>query len=257
MNRLLAIAFLVGLCCLSCGGNSLPAETALEEPTETEAEQPDFEHLPAQDGFVQEAFAQEAEQSLKNLYTKPGHEVLDEISAIDLLSYLSGYYPSGHPFPIIFLDPKLKQLSITHQKFQAHYPLEKLDEAMESYFGQLVEHGYEIEGRRKETYTSIMVDGEEMVVMQVEDLFPDKSSTQKHFSPAQYEFLHNELGPFSGMVYISGYGQNKRNYPLMAGTGYESTARLNLLGPGMAMEFSFAQLDEAFDKFEEYVKDAQ
>lgn len=254
MNRLGIFLFSMLVLAFGCNHPQESSSPATDTLASEAMAPPSMDSLPKLEGFIDQDYALEMEATLEGLYKKSGHKVLEGIKAIDLFSYLSGFYTSGHPFPIIYLDRKAQQFTVTHKAFQAHYPIEKQDEALESYFDQLVEHGYEINGRRKENYSTIKIDGEERVVMRMSDLFPDQSTTKKHFSQAQYEFIYNELNAIEGLAYLSGYGNNGRNFPLMAGTGFQSTARLNLLGPGMAMEFSFDDLDLAFDKYEEYLR---
>jgi hypothetical protein len=204
-----------------------PAPTAPSGPLTVDPEAP--------------AYRQELQRALKALSEKPNYAVLHSVKAIDLFSYLSAHYPSGHPFPVIYLDPQAGRLIVTHKKFQQSFPATQLDPALDAYMNQLVEHGYTLHGKTKK------------VELSLHELFPDETATQSHFTAPQYTFLRDELTPFSGFAYLSGLEPTGRDFPLMVGTGYEASARISIMGKDIAQEMTFEYVDSAFAVYRKYI----
>jgi hypothetical protein len=223
-----------------------PSESADTIPSPVVAEPIEMNPHPSSYGLTLQA-------TLRELMAKPRFEVMQDIKAIDLFSYLSAHYPSGHPFPVLFLDPAKHTLTVSHKAFQQEYPSNQLDKALVAYRAQLVEHGYMIDGVAKDNNKYVVVKGEKMVQMDLKDLFPDEGEAKSHFTAAQFDFIHNELNATAGFVYLSGLENTGHDYPLIVGTGSKETARLSVLGKGIAEEFRFEQLDAALASFKAHV----
>lgn len=198
-------------------------------------------------------YEEEVLGALQKVQAEPGYRSLRTVPAIKLFSYLSGHYPSGHPFPILFLDPVEGTLTVTHKKVQTTYPYNRLQAALDAYKAELVAHGYKVDGKVKDNARYVDVNGAQMVYMELDELLPDETEAKLQFTAEQYDFIYHSMSATAGFAYLSGVGNTGRDYPMMAGTGYQESARLHVLGKGLALAFKFEELDAAFQAYRNYV----
>jgi hypothetical protein len=194
------------------------------------------------------------QKGLENLAATEGYEALQTIDALNLFSYLSGYYKGGHNFPALFYDPQNNTFTVTSSYIQKTFLFHQFENALSLYKEVLIEKGYEIDGVVKDNTIYIEVDGEEMVILNLAELFPNTKETKSFFTDHQYDFIYKKLGGWQGFSYLSGVGETDRDFPLMVGVGYMDTARLRVLGKGMAHAFKFDELDRAFNTYRTYIE---
>jgi hypothetical protein len=190
---------------------------------------------------------------LRNLENTPDYEVMHSIEASDLFSYFSGYYPSGHPFPCMFYNPRNKTLTVSASDYQQSFNLNQFNSALDSYRALLSANGFLSKETQLNNVDYVWVDGRKMVYLDLKKLFPDQNEAKSHFTTPQYYFLYHEVGGWQGFSYLSGYKNIHRDFPLMVGVGYKENARLRVLGKDIAQEFTFDQLDSAFTFYRDYV----
>lgn len=192
-------------------------------------------------------------ERLKDLSEKPGYENIQSIKALDLFSYISGYYQSGHSFPCIFYDPQNRTFTVTHSEFQQVYKEKELDNAIETFVTVLINSGYEINGKSTDNNKYIWIDGKKMVYVPISDLFPDDKAVKSHFTQSQYDFICSTDG-WLMFSYLSGIKSDTyRDYPLMVALGYKETSCIWVLGKGMAEEFKTNDTTSAFKLYREYI----
>ncbi|MFC1582514.1 hypothetical protein ACFL4W_03135 [Planctomycetota bacterium] len=198
-------------------------------------------------------FEQELQRSLDTLSRKENYAILHSIEAIDLVSYLSGYYPGGNTFPCIFFDPEQDQLTVSASGYQQTFGCDKLEDALGAFLSALINKGYEIDGVKVDNNKYVTLDGKKMVYIEVEELFPNTDSVKEHFSDDQYSFIYSDLGGWQGFTYFSGYGISPRDYPLITALGWDDMACLRVMGEDLAHEFKFGSIEKAFDTYREYI----
>lgn len=182
------------------------------------------------------AFKEEMLTFLHNMQALPDHGVMDEIPTQKLFAYFSGHIPSMHPFPVLYLDKAGGRFHISHKAMVDSISATLPDSAINAYIEQLRAHGYVVRGKG----------GDDADALSLEGLFPDESKTAKFFKPAQLEFLHGNVSASAAFAYLAGVGEWGRGVPMMAGVGYEQKARLWVLGPDVAEEYTFDEADAAF-----------
>lgn len=188
-------------------------------------------------------FRADLEKALGTLREAPDYSLMGQIPAAKLFAYFSGHIPSSHPFPLIYLDSAAHRFTVFHQSYTSSFAADSAGMALDDFRAQLQAHGYPIEGAAK------VEDG----TLNIADLFPDQEAAAKEFTPAQYAFLRDEVSPREAFAYLSGISNTGVAHPLMVGVGFEETARLWLMGPGLAEAWTFEQIDSAFTHYEEYV----
>ena len=223
----------------------IEAEIVLDEPDVQKEIQAEGAQL---------SFKENVENTLNKLEQASNYEVLHTIKSIHLFSYLSGYYSGSHSFPCIFYNPKNNTLTVSSTDYQQSFKGSDFDAALASYLSLLKQKGYEIDGEAVDNNTYVEVNGEKMVYVKMEELFPSTEEVESHFTTDQYDFLYSNVGALTGYSYLSGYGNSPRDYIIMMGAGYKKTARLRIVGKDIAHEFTFDQLGEAFDQYRACVK---
>jgi hypothetical protein len=202
-------------------------------------------------------FMEEEQESVKFLLDKPGSDVLQSIPALELFSYVSGYYPGGHSFPVIFYDPSSKRFVVSSSQFQLAYTTDKLEQAFKMYTTAVLNKGYKISDSTEvvDNRTRVSIDGEEKVVVALNEIFPDPSKTKTHFSEEQYDFIYSKLDGWGAFSYLAGVSERSgRDYPLIVTLGYQESAHYRVLGKGMAEKFEITDLGSAFKRYKEYIE---
>ena len=199
-------------------------------------------------------FVGQERQSMTKLSEQPWFGVLESVDAHDLFSYLSGsFVGGGHAFPVLYFDPATQKFWVKGPRVEEIFDANALDEAFGVYTTLLVDKGYSMPDRKDRERPTVTVNGEKMMVVKTEDLFPSSEKAQSHFSGEQWQVLYSDLGGWQGFTYLSGVGTDSRDYPLLVGIGWLDTARLRVMGKETAEEFAFDSVEEAFEAYRKVV----
>lgn len=233
------------LCSLMMACN---ASTPEPEATATAA-------TPSASAAVQPAtFIGQQQLSMAQMAKQPWFGVLESVDAHDLFSYLSGsFLGGGHAFPVLYFDPAAREFWVKGPNVATKFGANSLDEALGAYTRLLVDKGYDMPNQVSPKRPTVAIDGKEMVVVSTAELFPSNEAAKSHFSSEQWQVLYSKLGGWQGFTYLSGLGDQSRDYPLLVGLGWQDTARLRVLGPQTAEAFEFDSVEQAFDAYRKLV----
>lgn len=233
-----------GLC--SCESSNRDAaenaqtETELVEEIDHEIEFPDNHY-----GSLQ--------REVSDLKKVDGFEAFEAIEPIPLISYLSGFYGGSHSHSSISYSPEESTFLVSEKSSQKTYTSDELEEALAKFRLLLTEKG-DLPDAKMEEMETVNVDGEEMVYMEMSDLFPDDSEAKKHFTSEQYDFLYSEISASEGYAFAAGI-ESTHDFPLMYVSGYQETATINLITKDEAHSFSFAEVDSAFTTYRDLLQE--
>jgi len=196
------------------------------------------------------------ERGINSLKNEEGSEVLEEIEPINFILYLSGYFNgSSHAHSCLSFNPDKQTIMVSGFNYKEEFEPEQLSEAVEQYKILLTDKGevpgVEVEEEEMET---VEIDGVEMIYIDADDLKSEGPEAEEQFTSEQWDFLYSHVAPSQGYSFISGIGDESRDYPLIYTSGYMESAELNLVSKDFVMELPYAEMDSIFQEFERIVE---
>lgn len=247
-NLIFCLLFILG----ACDSDNNVNNPIIDAPTVKVGEKQNVGIYPAlKPNWVSNALSKRTRLDLNELKGQADFKVLETVEAVDLFAYLSGFYPEGHSFPVIFFNRKEKTFRVSSSKFQVDYPYQDYNKALMSYKAILIKSGYPITGVDQKSKQYVWKDGEK-IVLDVTVTASDHA-LNAHFTEEQYTFMYNFLRPHAGFAYLSGVANTDLDHPLMYGRNGKNEAFLTIMGKGMALEFGINELDSAFKAYYELV----
>lgn len=205
----------------------------------------------AKRNWIDNTLSKKIRLDLNELKGQADFKVLQTVEATDLFAYLSGFYPEGHNFPVIYFNKKDKTFIVSSSKFQESYAFKDYNQALMSYKAILVKSGFSVPGIDTSDKQYVWEDGEKRVLQMTVNTADH--ALNAHFTEEQYTFMYNFLRPHAGFSYLSGVANTDLDFPLMYGRGGKNEAFLTIMGKGIALEFTVNDLDSAFKAYYEYI----
>lgn len=170
---------------------------------------------------------------------------------IDGVGFLTGHYHTSSNNPAMYADSERKLFVMLGKKGKLEVPIANAEDAIAAYEQFLLRHGYPANGKdAPDDHQKVMVDGKEMVVMEMSELLPEMpADLKKHFTPRQHEVIRNTSGT-KGFELFSGHDKDYPPHPLM----YAGSNQVFVVGPDTDKSFPIAQASAAFAEYREMLK---
>lgn len=171
---------------------------------------------------------------------------LDKLPVADLVGYFSGAYHTSSNNPGVYYDASKHVIAMSGRSGSAELPSttkpEEVRDALEVFF---LANDYEINGKKPtDKHQKVMVNGKEMVVMPMTELFPEMPADLKaHFTSEQYDLLYKTAS-------TDGYGIVAKKYPVMF--AYLGAIEVRL-PDGSKSVFDLQKANDAFALFQQQV----
>jgi hypothetical protein len=175
---------------------------------------------------------------------KPDQGVLRPIKVEDAVGYLSGNYHTISNNPAIFADGT--RFVMMGKQYRKEVAFADRDRAFATFEQLLLDHGYAANGKpAPDRHQKVMVDGKEMVVVQMGELFPEMPAELKaRFTAAQLAVLDHTTTT-DGYRLFSGHDPRYAPHPVI----YASSKQLTVVGPGTEKSFPIERATEAFTAY--------
>jgi hypothetical protein len=173
------------------------------------------------------------------------------LPVVDGVGFLTGNYHTSSNNPAMYADPERKLFVLLGKKARLELPLGKPEDAIAAYEQFLLQHGYAANGKTApDDHQKVMVDGKEMVVMQMSELLPEMpADLASHFTPRQRKVIGNTTGT-NGFKLFSGHDKDYAPHPML----YAGAKAVFVVGPDTDKQFPIEQASAAFAEYRAMLK---